>query len=74
LAHRNAAGAAQRFQGDRQLFLLAQALHIALIAFAVAAMFHPGGYQFPFFYLLGLSVAVRQISLQRPATEPVGTP
>ena len=54
--------AARTEHGDL-LFRLAEAVQIGLIAFAVAALFHPVGYHFYFYYLaglaLGLDVAVR---------------
>jgi O-antigen ligase len=63
----NARRAARRWEAeDRQLFFLAQGLHVSLIAFAVAALFHPGGYFFPFFYLVGLSVALAALGRARP--------
>ena len=43
----------------RDLQPLACGLQIALIAFAVAAMFHPIAYQFYFFSVAGLAVALR---------------
>lgn len=50
----------RRTAGDparRQLFHLAEGTEIALVAFAVAALFGPVGYQFYFYYLAGLAVA-----------------
>jgi O-antigen ligase len=44
---------------QRGLFLLSEGILVSLIAFAVAAIFHPVGYQFYFFYLGGLAVAAR---------------
>jgi len=46
----------------RELFYLAQGIQVSLIAFAVAAMFDPNAYQFNFYYVAGLAVAVRAIS------------
>jgi len=40
------------------LFRLAEAVQISLIAFAVAALFHPVGYHFYFYYLAGLAVGL----------------
>ena len=40
----------------------AAALRISLVGFAVAALFYPVSYQPYFFYLLGLSVALRRIA------------
>ena len=43
----------------RDLALLAAGVQISLVAFAVAAMFHPIAYQFYFFSIAGLAVALR---------------
>lgn len=40
------------------LAMLAQGVHISLVAFVVAAFFHPIAYQFYFFCLAGLAVAL----------------
>jgi len=45
----------------RELFCFAEALQISLIAFAVAALFHPVGYHMYFYYIAGMAVAVRVI-------------
>jgi probable O-glycosylation ligase (exosortase A-associated) len=45
----------------RELSLLASGLQIALAAFAVAAIFHPIAYQFYFFCVAGLAVALRNV-------------
>lgn len=45
----------------RDLFCLAQGIQISLIAFAVAAMFDPNAYQFHFYYVAGLALAVRAV-------------
>jgi O-antigen ligase len=42
--------------------VFASAAQIALVAFAVAALFHPIAYQFYFFCVAGLAVAVRNVS------------
>ena len=41
---------------------IARAVHISLLAFAVAALFYPVGYHFYFYYLAGLAVAVQRLS------------
>jgi putative inorganic carbon (hco3(-)) transporter len=41
----------------RELCCLAEAIEVALVAFAVAAFFHPVAYHFYFYYLAGLAVA-----------------
>jgi O-antigen ligase len=47
--------------GDREVFVAADGLHVTIIAFATAAMFHPGGANsFLFFYLAGLALALRR--------------
>jgi len=46
------------------LFDLAGGVQLSLVAFALAAFFHPAGYTFPFFYIAGLAVAVRAIALR----------
>jgi hypothetical protein len=67
-AFKNAREASRQWErGNRELFFLAQGLHVSLIAFAMAAMFHPGSYFFPFYYLVGLSVALRQLGQRQLA-------
>jgi O-Antigen ligase len=56
---RRVAREASGSQGCEELFQGAVATKISLLAFAVAGMFHPVGYQFYFFYLAGLAVAIR---------------
>jgi hypothetical protein len=43
----------------RELGSMAHGIQVSLAAFAVAAWFHPVGYQFYFFYIAGLAVAAR---------------
>src|SRR2546425_328582 len=43
----------------RELFYLAEGIQTSLIAFAVAALFHPVAYHFYFYYMAGLAIAVR---------------
>lgn len=45
--------------------LFADGIRISLIAFAVAAMFHPVGYHFYFYYIAGLAIALRMIRISR---------
>ena len=56
------AGAARRMASRTESgglpFHLAEAVQISLIAFAVAALFHPVGYQFYFFYPAGLALGL----------------
>lgn len=44
-----------------ELLHLAEGIRFSLIAFAVAAFFHPAGYQFYFYYIAGLAVAAKSI-------------
>jgi putative inorganic carbon (hco3(-)) transporter len=53
-----------KVQHDAQspdLYFLAQGLQISLIAYAVAAMFHPVSYQHYFYYIAGLAIAATRI-------------
>lgn len=45
----------------RELFCLAEGIQISLIAFAVAAPFHPVAYHFYFYYIAGLAVAIKAV-------------
>lgn len=47
---------------NRALFHMAEGVQVSLIAYAVAAMFHPVSYHFYFYYIAGLAVAVRRLS------------
>jgi len=47
--------------GPGGLYFIAEGIQTSLTAFAVAAMFHPVGYQFYFFYMAGLAVAARAV-------------
>jgi O-antigen ligase len=62
----------------RKLQPLAAGVKISLLAFGVAAMFHPIAYQFYFFSIAGLAVALRNTYLAAlaaaPALEPVRKP
>ena len=55
----------------RDLALLAAGVQISLVAFAVAAMFHPISYQFYFFCIAGLAVALRNTWLTESAAAPL---
>jgi len=50
-----------REPAHRDLTLLAAGVQVSLVAFFVAAMFHPIAYQFYFFSIGGLAVALRNI-------------
>jgi O-antigen ligase len=56
-AQRRATGA----QAPEDLFYLAEGIRISLVAFAVAAFFHPSGYHFYFYYIAGLAVVAKTI-------------
>ncbi|MEX2334301.1 MAG: O-antigen ligase family protein [Pseudohongiella sp.] len=45
------------------LHCLAEGIKVSLIAFSVAAFFHPVAYHFYFYYIAGLAMALSQISL-----------
>lgn len=66
LACLQAARSAQRksaMQGDNRLFHLSEAIEISLMVYAVEGMFHPVSYHIYFYYIAGLAVAVRRLSL-----------
>jgi len=44
----------------RDVFCLAEGVQVSLIAFTVAAMFHPVAYHFYFYYMAGLALALRE--------------
>jgi putative inorganic carbon (HCO3(-)) transporter len=46
----------------RELFYLAEGIRVSLIAFAVAALFHPVAYHFYFYYFAGLALAAKAIA------------
>lgn len=52
----------QRRGVSPELSFLAEGLQISLIAYAVAAMFHPVSYQYYFYYIAGLAIAARTIA------------
>lgn len=63
---------AAREPAHRDLAVLAAGVQISLVAFAVAAMFHPIAYQFYFFSIAGLAVALRSTWLtETGAAQPV---
>jgi len=45
----------------REHVFLAEGVQVSLIAFAIAAMFHPVGYAFYFYYIAGLAIALRAV-------------
>jgi O-antigen ligase len=52
---------AARIPSWRELFYLAEGLQISLLAFTVAALFHPVAYHFYFYYVAGLAVAAKAL-------------
>jgi len=54
----------------RNLFLLAEALEVSLIVFAVEGLFHPVAYHFYFYYMAGLALAARVATNNAIALEP----
>jgi O-antigen ligase len=62
---------AARDPAQRHLTLLAAGVQTSLVAFLVAAMFHPIAYQFYFFSIGGLAVALRNIWHAESAALPV---
>ena len=74
LCYRTARAVEKRAGRDparRQLTLLAAGVQTSLVAFFVAAMFHPIAYQFYFFSIGGLAVALRNIWHAENAALPV---
>jgi len=53
------------------LFQIAEGLRVSLIAFGVAALFHPVAYHFYFYYIAGLAVAAQAIAAQVTAPQAV---
>lgn len=66
-AERRAAGS----PAHRDLALLAAGVQVSLVAFAVAAMFHPIAYQFYFFSIAGLAVALGHTCRAEIAAPPI---
>jgi putative inorganic carbon (HCO3(-)) transporter len=61
---------ARDIPGLEELFPLASGIHVSLIAFALAALFHPVGYEFYFYYLGGLAVGAHNIYLRVAGGRP----
>ncbi len=49
-------------QGDAEMTAMAEAIQLSLIAFGVAAMFHPVAYHMYLYYFAGLAVAAKNAS------------
>lgn len=60
---------AARLDSRGLLFRLAEAVQISLIAFAVAAVFHPVGYYFYFYYFAGLTLGLEAAVTAQQAQE-----
>jgi probable O-glycosylation ligase (exosortase A-associated) len=60
---------AARMENGGLLFHLAEAVQISLIAFAVAALVHPAGYNFYFYYLAGLALGLEAAVTAQKAHE-----
>jgi probable O-glycosylation ligase (exosortase A-associated) len=52
---------------SRQLFYFGEAIQVSLIAFAIAALFHPVAYHPYFYYIAGLAVAARAVCERQTA-------
>jgi hypothetical protein len=52
-----------RGSASGELFYLAEGIRISLVAFAVAGLFHPVAYNFYFYYIAGLALAAKAISM-----------
>lgn len=50
-----------RLPALRELFYFAEAIEVSLIAFSVAALFHPVAYHFYFYYIAGLAVGIKAV-------------
>jgi O-antigen ligase len=58
---RSVAQRAARLRGFDELAYFAEGIEISLIAFAVAAIFHPSAYHFYFYYIAGLALALTTV-------------
>ena len=57
--------------GSRDIGIIAGSVQAALIAFSVAAFFHPVAYQFYFFFVAGLGLAVQNVSWATRRSAPL---
>jgi probable O-glycosylation ligase (exosortase A-associated) len=62
--------AGRRLKGGRHVAVAAGSVQVTLVAFAVAAFFHPVAYQFYFFLAAGLALAVQNV-LRHTAVVPL---
>jgi probable O-glycosylation ligase (exosortase A-associated) len=64
--------------GLRDLFYLAEGIEISLVAFAIAAPFHPVAYNFYFYFIAGMAIALqtmcaaREAAVEAQPVEPIG--
>jgi probable O-glycosylation ligase (exosortase A-associated) len=58
---------APRDRAGRDLALIATGVQISLVAYAVSAFFHPSAYQFYFFSVAGLALAVKNVAAANAA-------
>jgi O-antigen ligase len=66
--------AAVRDPAQRSISVIAASVRAALLAFAVAAFFHPVAYQFYFFCIAGLALAVHAVYNHNRSLAPVPQP
>jgi O-antigen ligase len=52
----------QKAEADH-VYYLAEGIGVSLVAFSIAALFYPDAYQFYFYYMAGLAIAARSISV-----------
>jgi len=50
---------------NRSLFCISEGLQVSLVAFAVAALFHPVAYHFYFYYMGGLALAAKNVYMRQ---------
>ena len=59
-----------REPAERELYWLATGLRVSLMAFGLAAIFHPVGYELVFYYFGGLAIALRSVPGATPTEAP----
>lgn len=57
---REALESSQKY-GLKKLFLISEAIMVSLFVFAIEGFFHPSAYQFNFYYIAGLAVALKTV-------------
>jgi putative inorganic carbon (HCO3(-)) transporter len=66
-----------RFQRDlrhHEIYVLATACEVTLLAYCIAAFFHPVAYNFYFYYIAGFALALKGIAARIPAETPQPAP